>query len=82
MSNYPNMSYCAFENTAAAIRQLIDMMGDAIDEGEPRDISSWQEKRAFDGMQQLIQDFQETLEQYNEHFPDIDSEESDEHEES
>ena len=75
--NYPNLSYCAFENTAAAIRQLIDMMGDAIDEGEPRDISSWQEKRAFDGMQELIQDFQETLEQYNEHFQDVDGEDAD-----
>jgi hypothetical protein len=68
MSNYPNMSYCAFENTAAAIRQLIGMMADAIDEGEPRDMSSQYEQRAFDGMQELIQEFQETLEQYNEHF--------------
>ena len=79
MSNYPNMSYCAFENTAAAIRQLIGMLGDAIDDGEPREMSSWQEKRAFDGMHELIQSFQETLDQYNEHFPDIDSEESDEY---
>jgi len=84
MSNYPNMSYCAFENTSAAIRQLIGMMADAIDEGEPREMSSWQEKRAFNEMHELIQAFQETLEQYNEHFQeaegqDIDSEESDEH---
>jgi hypothetical protein len=77
MSNYPNMSYCAFENTAAAIRQLIGMLGDAIDDGEPHEMSSWQEKRAFDGMQELIQDFQETLEQYNEHFPDVDGEDAD-----
>jgi hypothetical protein len=47
-------------------------------------MSSWQEKRAFDEMHELIQAFQETLEQYNEHFQeaegqDIDSEESDEH---
>ena len=76
MSNYPNMSYCAFENTAAAIRQLIGMMADAIDEGEPREMSSQYEQRAFDEMQELIQAFQETLEQYNEHFEDIDSEES------
>jgi hypothetical protein len=73
------MSYCAFENTAAAIRQLIGMMGDAIDDGEPREMSSSYEQRAFNGMHELIQSFQETLEQYNEHFPDIDSEESDEH---
>jgi len=79
MSNYPNMSYCAFENTAAAIRQLIGMLGDAIDEGEPREMSSQYEQRAFDEMHELIRSFQETLDQYNEHFPDIDSEESDEH---
>ena len=74
MSNYPNMSYCAFENTAAAIRQLIGMLGDAIDEGEPREMSSYQERRAFEEMQELIESFQETLAQYNEHFEDIDSE--------
>lgn len=74
MSNYPNMSYCAFENTAAAIRQLIGMLGDAIDEGEPREMSSYQERRAFEEMHELIESFQETLEQYNEHFEDDDSE--------
>jgi predicted phage gp36 major capsid-like protein len=77
MSNYPNMSYCAFENTAAAIRQLIGMLGDAIDEGEPREMSSYQEQRAFDEMQELIESFQETLEQYNEHFPGVDGEDAD-----
>ena len=74
MSNYPNMSYCAFENTAAAIRQLIGMLGNAIDDGEPHEMSSYQEQRAFNEMQELIQSFQETLEQYNEHFEDYDSE--------
>lgn len=77
MSSYPNMSYCAFENTAAAIRQLNGMLGDAIDEGEPREMSSSYEQRAFDQMQELIQSFQETLEQYNEHFLAYDSEEHD-----
>jgi len=62
------MSYCAFENTASAIRQLIGMMADAIDDGEPREMSSRYEQHAFDGMQELIQSFQETLEQYNERF--------------
>ena len=74
MSNYPNMSYCAFENTAAAIRQLIGMLGDAIDEGEPHEMSSYQEQRAFNEMHELIQSFQETLDQYNEHFQDVDGE--------
>lgn len=77
MSNYPNMSYCAFENTAAAIRQLIGMLGNAIDDGEPHEMSSYQERRAFNEMQELIQSFQETLEQYNEHFEDYDSEGAD-----
>lgn len=49
--NYPNMSYCAFENTNSAIRQLIDIMSDALDErvtGEEfiEECSSWEEKTA------------------------------------
>ena len=72
--NRPNMSYCAFENTASAIRQLIAMLSNAIDDGEPREMSSRQEQHAFDSMQELIEEFQETLEQYNEHFGDAYSE--------
>jgi len=29
MSNYPNMSYCMFENTASALAQVIDAMTEA-----------------------------------------------------
>ena len=32
MSGYPNMSYCAFENTVRALDQLVAMMGEAVDE--------------------------------------------------
>lgn len=68
MSNTPNMSYCAFENTAAAIRQLIGMLGDAIDAGEPLTFSSRDEESAFDDMYVLMEELQGTIEQYYEHF--------------
>lgn len=33
MSRYPNLSYCAFENTASALRQVIGLVQDAYEEG-------------------------------------------------
>ena len=48
----PNMSYCAFENTLAAMRQVMDMLREAIDNGEPLDFSSAEEKRAYEWMAQ------------------------------
>lgn len=34
MSNYPNMSYCMFENTSSAIDQLVEAMTEAIRDGK------------------------------------------------
>lgn len=31
--NYPNMTYCAFENTASALRQVIGLVQDAYEDG-------------------------------------------------
>ena len=44
-SNYPNMSYCAFENTALAMRQLLNMMRN-VDSLQDLDLSG-DELRAF-----------------------------------
>jgi hypothetical protein len=33
MKNYPNMSYCAFENTALALQQLMEIINDELEEG-------------------------------------------------
>lgn len=40
MSNYPNMSYCAVENTASALHQIVHMMTDS---GEFDSIEEWVE---------------------------------------
>lgn len=40
MSNFPNMSYCAVENTASALSQVVDMMTDS---GEFDTIEEWVE---------------------------------------
>ena len=71
MSNYPNMSYCAFENTSQAIRQLMQMIGEAIDEGEPLRMSSRDEKFAFHDMPALLEDLKDMLDQYDEHFAEV-----------
>jgi hypothetical protein len=75
MSNYPNMSYCAFENTSQAIRQLMQMIGEAIDEGEPLRMSSRNEKFAFHEMPALLEEFQDILDQYDEHFAEVEEDE-------
>lgn len=46
MSNFPNMSYVAFENTVAAMRQVLTMMEEARDAGHKLSLSS-SEQRAF-----------------------------------
>jgi hypothetical protein len=69
------MSYCAFENTSQAIRQLMQMIGEAIDEGEPLRMSSRNEKFAFHGMPALLEEFQDILDQYEEHFAEVEEDE-------
>ena len=60
MSNYPNMSYCAFENTHLAMGQLLGMMSqvDCLKElGLSRD-----ELRAFHNLKALCDEFLEGAE--------------------
>ena len=60
MSNYPNMSYCAFENTTLAMGQLLGMMSqvDCLKElGLSRD-----ELRAFHNLKALCEQFLEGAE--------------------
>jgi hypothetical protein len=74
MRDYPNMSYCAFENTSKAMDQLEDMLGNAIDENEPLDINQY-ERRYFYRMKEQAQKLAAMMEQYEEHFADYDAEE-------
>lgn len=65
-NNYPNMSYCAFENTLDAIEQCMGMIIEAIDSDEDLIFSSYQEKNAFMSMFDKCQYMLEALEQYQE----------------
>jgi hypothetical protein len=63
------MSYCAFENTGLALDQLIDMVGEALDEGEALDFSSREEEYAFRSIRHRMRDLLEMLGEYDEMFP-------------
>ena len=60
-SRYPNMSYCMFENTSAAVDQLIEHMQEAVEEGTLRewftDLSS-SERQAMSQLWDQCQQFQ------------------------
>jgi len=57
MSNYPNMSYCAFENTTLAMGQLLGMM-QQVDSLQELDLSR-DELRAFHNLKALCEQFLE-----------------------
>jgi len=65
----PSMSYCAFENTAAELQQCQNMIGEAVDDGEPLDLNRY-EQPYFDSMKRRCQELIAALEQYEEHFRD------------
>ena len=61
MQDYPNMSYCMYENTTNALRQILDAldeaMGDNISlESYRKGLSSRQEAEAFDDIRELCGD--------------------------
>lgn len=70
-SNYPNMSYCMFENTTAAIDQLVDHMSEALDGGpqacrEFLSDMSREELRHYHAMYDLCKDFLQRMEELEE----------------
>ena len=59
MFNYPNMSYCAAENTKRAVAQLIDL----IEAGEKHDVErDGYEWRAIHDLVQLSEELSNVLE--------------------
>jgi hypothetical protein len=72
MSNYPNMSYCMYENTLAAMQQIINNLNDAHDDGtlleDYRDsLGSLQEADAFDSIRGMCKRLAAALENMNHH---------------
>ena len=75
MSNYPNMSYCMFENTVHAMNQVFRDLQDALDDGtSPNDyrkaLSSRQEAEAFDKIKEMCEDIICVLKDLNYNDPD------------
>lgn len=73
-SNYPNMSYCAAENTKRAVQQLIEL----IDSGEKNDVErhgyEWRAIHDLVGLceelSNSLQDLVEDLEHRDEKYVD------------
>jgi len=75
MSNYPNMSYCMFENTVHAMNQVFRDLQDALDDGtSPADyrkaLSSRQEAEAFDRLKEMCEDIISVINDLNYNDPD------------
>lgn len=61
-NRYPNMSYCMFENTRAAVDQLIEHMAEAQEEGTVREFisdMSQSERRYMSELFDQCQQFQQ-----------------------
>lgn len=77
MSNYPNMSYCAFENTLSALAQLRDMLSQAVDDGEPLDFSSRDESEAYNNLHEMMEEIAGLMELHDELVAEGDCREED-----
>ncbi len=80
MSNYPNMSYCMYENTVQALNQICNDLGDSLDdqvtiEEYRKDRSSRQEAEAFDRIKYMCEDVLRLIENLSNVEEDGDPEE-------
>jgi negative regulator of replication initiation len=67
--NSPNMSYCAFENTADALRQVLNLMYEAQDAGDTfqkflESRSSAEERRAVERLLSLVEEVKEVADEW------------------
>jgi hypothetical protein len=65
MRDYPNMSYCMFENTMAAMKQCAAGIEEALENGEPLQLNQY-EQRPFNNMYEMCRAMMELLEQHQE----------------
>lgn len=80
MSNYPNMSYCMYENTVGALNQICNDLSDSLDdqvtiEEYRKDRSSRQEAEAFDRIKYMCEDVLRLIENLSNVEEDEDPEE-------
>ena len=60
-----NMSYCRFQNTVMDMQDCFNVIGEALDNEEPMDLSA-DEQRAFERMFNLMEDMMPLMEQATE----------------
>jgi hypothetical protein len=75
MRDYPNMSYCMFENTMAALNQCSGAIEQALRDNEPLELNQY-EHRPFNEMYEMCQAIMNLLEQHEEMVQDIKAQEA------
>ncbi len=74
MRDYPNMSYCMYENTTLALKQILDDLSEAHEEfvtfeEYAEDRSSRQERAALRDLESLLEEVQDVLRSMKDALP-------------
>ena len=85
MRDYPNMSYCMYENTTLALKQILNHLSEAQEEGltfeeYANDRSSREERAALMDLESLMEEVQDVLRFMKDALPQDDEEDEDDHE--
>ena len=75
--DFPNMSYCAFENTSNAMDQVASMLGEALQANEPLELNRY-EQRPYEEMYEKCRALMELLEEHQQLVEDKESQEDEE----
>ena len=75
MRDYPNMSYCMFENTMAALNQCSGAIEEALENNEPLELNQY-EHRPFNEMYEMCRSIMNLLDQHEEMVQDIKAQEA------
>jgi len=79
MRDYPNMSYCMYENTTLALKQILDDLSEAHEEfvtfeEYAEDRSSREERAALRDLESLLEEVQDVLRSMKDALPQDDEE--------
>jgi len=75
MRDYPNMSYCMFEDTMAALNQCSGAIEEALENNEPLELNQY-EHRPFNEMYEMCRAIMNLLDQHEEMVQDIKAQEA------
>ena len=83
MRDYPNMSYCMYENTTLALKQILDDLTNAQEEGRTfeeyaNDRSSREERAALMDLESLMEEVQDVLRFMKDALPEDEDDDDDE----